>query len=258
MQQEKWTKEQTIIALYLYCNIPFNKVSSSNQDILKFSTIIGRSPNSLKMKIGNFGSFDPILKSKGIVGLTNTSKMDKDIWLEYSNDWGKLSLDSEVILSKLEGKEFDSLKNDIEFSEKSGTDKLSTVKTRINQDFFRRTVLSSYNYSCAITGLKIPELLIASHIIPWKDRLETRVNPHNGISLNAFHDKAFDKGLITITTDYKVKVSNYVFQLYDNKSVKWFKEFDNASIVLPDRFSPNIDFLKFHNDNIFEQWKKIK
>jgi putative restriction endonuclease len=60
MARDNWTREQIIVALNLYCKIPFNKVSSSHPDILRISKIIGRSANSVKMKIGNFGSFDPI------------------------------------------------------------------------------------------------------------------------------------------------------------------------------------------------------
>ena len=59
MAVEKWTREQTIVALNLYCKIPFNRVSSNHPDIIRIAKIIGRTPNSVKMKIGNFGSFDP-------------------------------------------------------------------------------------------------------------------------------------------------------------------------------------------------------
>lgn len=251
MQRDKWTKEQTIVALNLYCKIPFNRVSSTHLDILKYSNLIGRSPNSLKMKIGNFGSFDTELKKRGIVGLANTSKLDEEIWNEYSNDWERLAYESELLISKFEGKEIE-LK-EFDFEDKEGEDKIRNVKTRVNQNFFRQTVLSSYNFSCGITGLKIPEMLIASHIFPWKDKKETRVNPKNGISLNVFHDKAFDKGFITITTDFKIKVSRYIYENYDIETVKWFREYDNCKMILPERFVPELDFLKFHNENIFRK-----
>ena len=254
MKHQKWTREQTIVALNLYCKIPFNRVSSTHYDILKYSELIGRSPNSLKMKIGNFGSFDPELKKRGIVGLANASKLDKDIWTEYSHDWEKLAYDSERLILKFEGKGIDKELEEFDFEIKTGEDKIRKVKTRVNQNFFRQTVLSSYNFSCAITGLKIPEMLIASHIIPWKDRKETRVNPRNGISLNVFHDKAFDKGFLTITTDFKIKVSDFIYENNDIETIKWFKEYDNSKMILPERFVPDFEFLKFHNKNIFEKW----
>lgn len=254
MKPERWTREQTIVALNLYCKIPFNRVSSTHSDILKYSELIGRSPNSLKMKIGNFGSFDPELKKRGIVGLANTSKLDEEIWVEYSQDWEKLAYDSEKLILKFEGKDIHKEFEEFDFEEKTGEDKIRKVKTRVNQNFFRQAVLSSYNFSCAITGLKITEMLIASHIIPWKDRKETRVNPKNGICLNVFHDKAFDKGFLTITTDFKIKVSNFIYEKYDSETVKWFKEYDNYKMILPERFVPDFEFLEFHNKNIFEKW----
>ncbi len=247
MKYKRWTKEQTIVALNLYCRIPFNKVSSSHPDILKYSFLIGRSPNSLKMKIGNFGSFDYELKKRGIVGLTNTSKLDEEIWNEYSKNWERLAFESEKLIMEFENKDID----EFDYSKKKGEERISKVKTRVNQNFFRQTVLSSYNYSCGITALKIPELLIASHIIPWKIRKDTRVNPKNGICLNAFHDKAFDKGFITITTDFKIKVSNSVYDNNDEKSIIWFKQYDNSKMILPERFVPELEFLKYHNENIF-------
>jgi putative restriction endonuclease len=253
MKNEKWTREQTIVALNLYCKIPFNKVSSTHPDILKYSTFISRSPNSLKMKIGNFGSFDPELKKRGIVGLENTSKLDEEIWNEYSNDWDRLAYESEILISKFEGKDIELKLQEFDFKDKEGLDLLRNIKTRVNQNFFRQTVLSSYNFSCGITGINIPELLIASHIIPWKDKIETRVNPRNGICLNAFHDKAFDKGLITITTDFKIRVSDYIYKKYDENSTIWLKQYDNSKLILPERFVPDLEFLEYHNEEIFKK-----
>ena len=99
MAVEKWTREQTIVALNLYCKIPFNRVSSNHPDIIRIAKIIGRTPNSVKMKIGNFGSFDPELKKRGIVGLGNTSKLDGIVWNEFNQDWESLAYESELLLS---------------------------------------------------------------------------------------------------------------------------------------------------------------
>jgi putative restriction endonuclease len=98
MTRDNWTREQTIVALNLYCKIPFNRVSSNHPDIIRIAKIIGRSPNSVKMKIGNFGSFDPELKMRGIVGLGNTSKLDDLVWNEFNNDWSNLAYESELLL----------------------------------------------------------------------------------------------------------------------------------------------------------------
>ena len=209
-QQNIWSKEQTIIALNLYCKIPFNKVSSTHPDIIRIASIIGRSPNSVKMKIGNFGSFDPELKRRGIVGLSNTSKMDEVVWNEFVNDWDKLVFESELLIAKYSDVPIEkSAEIDIH-NLPLGKDREAVIKQRVNQNFFRSTILSSYNIKCCITGLSVSEFLVASHIIPWAKDEKNRLNPFNKLCLNAIHDKAFDKGFITITPEYKIRVSDYL------------------------------------------------
>ena len=61
------------------------------------------------------------------------------------------------------------------------------MKTRVNQNVFRQIVLANYNKKCAITGIDIPDLLVASHIIPWSKNEEERLNPENGICLSALY-----------------------------------------------------------------------
>lgn len=250
----RWTKEQTIVALYLYCKIPFNKVSSNHPDIIKFSKLIGRSPNSLKMKIGNFGSFDPELKKRGIIGLSNTSKLDEQIWQEFSNNWENLAFESEFLLAKFQNKTIEEI-DSISFEDfPEGKDRDTLIKTRINQNFFRSTILSSYNTKCCITGLSIPELLVASHIIPWSIDKNNRTNPHNGLCLNSFHDKAFDKGYITITPEYTIHISSCFNDFLKDETIKkFFLDFQNRPIILPERFLPSKEFLEYHYINIFKK-----
>ena len=57
------------------------------------------------------------------------------------------------------------------------------VKQRVNQWFFRRAVLAAYGARCCITGLDVPQLLVAGHIAPWSKDKQNRVNPQNGICL---------------------------------------------------------------------------
>ena len=257
MKSSKWTKEQTIVAFNLYCKIPFQKASSNNPDIIKIANIIGRSPNSVKMKIGNFGSFDPELKRKGIVGLANASKLDKEVWDEFHNDWDRLAYESEKLIAKFMNKNIESTEYEELLKIPPGLSKEQLVKTRINQSFFRQSVLSAYNSTCCITGIKIPQVLIASHIIPWSnaDDKTEKTNPKNGLCLNSLHDKAFDKGLITITPDFKIKVSQKLFDIQkDDISEKWFGNINGNKIMLPDRFLPAKEYLEYHNTKIYENF----
>ena len=153
---QRWTREQTIIAFNLYCKIPFNRVTSRHPEIQRIAKIIGRSVNSVKMKIGNFGSFDPELKRRGIVGLSNASKLDEVVWNEFNQNWEDLAFESEKILSRFEGTNI--LERSLDVAEDlfimDGIEKERLVKTRVNQNFFRQAVLSAYNFSCCISPVR--------------------------------------------------------------------------------------------------------
>ena len=104
--------------------------------------------------------------------------------------------------------------------------------------------------------MKKPDLLIASHIKPWKDsdsRTE-RTNPSNGLCLNALHDKAFDRGFITLDKDYRIVISKRLSDMrVDEKTRDWFFSYDHQQIMLPDKFIPGRDFIEYHNDVVFQR-----
>ncbi|MBI5213971.1 MAG: HNH endonuclease, partial [Nitrospirae bacterium] len=162
--------------------------------------------------------------------------------------------ESELLISKFTNQPLEKILeiniNDIP----AGKEREAIIKTRINQSFFRSTILSSYNWKCCITGLSIPDFLVASHIIPWAKDEKNRLNPHNGLCLNSIHDKAFDKGFITVSADYKIKVSKYFNDFRKEKLVAdLFLKYENQPIVLPDRFLPSKEFLEYHHKNIFRK-----
>lgn len=249
MPTDNWTREQEIVVLNLYCKIPFSKGSNSKTpDVLRIAKIIGRSPNSVKMKIGNFGSFDPELKKRGIGGLTKSTKLDREIWNEFSNNWEKLAYESEFLIAKFQGKQIEEIIPKIDVDNLPiGKDRMSLVKIRINQNFFRQTILSTYYNTCCITGIKLPQLLVASHIIPWSIDEKNRLNPHNGLCLNALHDKAFDNNLLSITPDYIIKVSEKIREHETNEYVNcMFYNIHDKKMIIPERFVPKKEFLDFH------------
>ena len=252
MAQNNWTKEETIIAFNVYCKIPFKSSNKSNPTIIKYADIIGRSPSALNMKIGNFGRLDPELKKQGIVGLKHGSKLEEEVWNEFNGNWEQLAFESEMLISKFSNQTIEEVSG-IDLKDiKIGLDREYIIKQRVNQGFFRSTILSSYYSKCCITGLSIPDFLVASHIIPWSKCKENRLNPRNGICLNSIHDKAFDKGFITITPDFKIKISTTFEQYAHEDSVKeFFIKYENRSISLPDKFHPSKEFLDYHYQNIF-------
>jgi putative restriction endonuclease len=252
MKNNNWTKEETIIAFNVYCKIPFKDSNKANPIIIKYANIIGRSPSALNMKVGNFGRLDPELKKRGIVGLENGSKLEETVWNEFHGNWEKLAYESEQLIAKFQKKTIEeSIEMEL-YDIPKGKERETIIKARINQSFFRSAVLSSYNQRCCITGLSIPAFLVASHIIPWKKDENNRLNPKNGLCLNSLHDRAFDQGFITITTNYKVLVSKY-FNDYntENAVLDLFLKYDKHPINLPDRFLPSKEFLDYHNKEIF-------
>lgn len=253
MARVNWTREQTIVTLRTYFCVPFNKANNSNQEIIRVAKIIGRGINSVKMKIGNFGSLDPELAKRGIVGLSGSSNLDREIWNEFNKDPEKLAFESTLLIAKFCNKNIEEvihLNKEEEIPE--GKEKLRLIKTRVNQYFFRDSILGIYDSKCCITGLSIPKLLVASHIIPWAYDKKNRLNPENGLCLNSIHDKAFDEGLITVTPDYKVKLSKSLLDFNKDETInKFFKDYEGAKIIMPERYFPNKMFLNYHNTKIF-------
>lgn len=243
-----WTREQTIIALSLYCKIPFNKASNSNPEIIRIAQLIGRSVTSVKMKVGNFGSFDPELRKHGIVGLTNTSKLDEEIWNEYNKNWERLAYDSEKLIAQFANKSIEETSGINIEQLPEGKEREVIVKQRINQSFFRTTVLSSYNNKCCITGLNCSELLEACHIVDWSLDMQNRLNPTNGLCLNILFHKAYDKHYLGITPDYEIVISDKLFDKtqQDCYIKDFFFQYRKKKIILPDRFLPNKECLDLH------------
>ncbi len=138
---------------------------------------------------------------------------------------------------------------------KEGKDEKSEAKRRRGQDYFRRMILNFYGGRCALTGINVEQLLLASHIIPWRDEthIKERLNPCNGICLSALYDKAFDKGLITISPDdFKVSLSSALLE-YESEEYfdKHFACIDGQKITLPSEYQPDKDFLAYHRENVF-------
>ena len=168
--QTLWTRDELILAINLYCKLPFGKMHKGNKEIIALSFVINRSPSAIARKLGNFASFDPTLKARGIKGLTNAGKLDEKIWNEFYNNWDDALIESENLLAKKTKTTIEKL-NHINERDllKEGLEKERLVKTRINQSLFRKMMLATYNFKCCITQITNQELLIASHIVPWRE-----------------------------------------------------------------------------------------
>ena len=102
--------------------------------------------------------------------------------------------------------------------------------------------------------MTIPQMLIASHIKPYavSDIQTERANPANGLLLNAFYDRAFDQGLMTVLPDLTILISDQVKEVYtDERTREWLYSIEGTKIKRPARFAPNRDLLSYHNEYVF-------
>ena len=223
--RNNWTREQTMMAFALYRILPSGKWDKRNPTVQRLADHIRRSPSAVALKLGNLASLDENRTTKG---LTNCSRLDREIWEEYAERGDALVFESQI-----------------------GYDRPALVTQRVNQQYFRNTLIHNYHDHCCITGIAIDPLLVASHIKPWKDSSPTeKVAASNGLLLNAFHDKAFDQGLITLDNDFAIHVSPHVEHTEIND--EWLYRYDGRRISLPVVCSPSREFLEFHREHIYQ------
>ena len=257
MARRDWTRDELIVAFNLYCRIPFGRIHIRNPEIIHLASAMGRTPSSVSWKLANFARLDPALQKRQIRGATHGSRAEEDIWEEFHQNWDALAFESQRLMAQLEGVSPEALVPPEIFPE--GKTREAIVKTRVNQAFFRSAVLAAYGCKCCVTGLSIPELLTASHIVPWRSDIKNRTNPRNGLCLNAIHDKAFDSGLITVGPDYRIRLSNALKRgsnLDDELHRYLLLRYEGQRIALPDRFVPDGGFLEYHNRHVFRDARK--
>ncbi|HEY5982325.1 MAG TPA: HNH endonuclease [Anaerolineales bacterium] len=253
MERTNWTREELILAFNLYCKIPFGTIHHRNPRIIALAKLLGRTPSAVAWKLANLASLDSSLRRRNIAGASHASQLDQEVWNEFTGNWERLAFESERLLAKMQGRPIE-LAAEIETDElpRSGKERRAEVMLRVNQSFFRKAVLASYGETCCVTGLTFPTLLVASHIVPWSKDEANRVNPRNGLCLNALLDRAFDTGLITVTTDFRVKISTAVRDaVKDTAKTGLLTRFHGKQIKLPDKFLPVPEFIRYHNVHIF-------
>lgn len=244
-----WTRDELILAFNLYTKIEFGKMHSRNPEIIQLAKILNRTPGSIAFKLVNFASLDPGLKKRGIKGASHSSSLDKEVWNQFYENWDTTFEKSEELLAKVKHVSVaDMYDIDLTDIQQKGIDKKRLVNTRVNQYRFRRMVLANFQDTCCITGLQQTDLLIASHITLWSKYENNRLNPANGLCLNALHDKAFESGLITVSAeDYTIKISSLLKKRKETEVENYFLKYEGKKILLPHKFLPAKDFLFIHN-----------
>ena len=132
------------------------------------------------------------------------------------------------------------------------TTKIAPHTERVGQAKWRRQLLQLWDQSCSVTLLQKERLLRASHIKPWQHCSDKdRLHRHNGLILNPSLDCLFDCGFITFRHNGgHIKISDILSER-DRKILGV-----RAEMSLRKTFSENKEYLKYHNDCVFEKWRK--
>ena len=252
----RWNRDELLIILNLYHKLRFAQFDQRQPVIIALAQRLGRTPSSVAMKLSNLASLDPTLKLRGIEGLKGASQLDREMWNAYHAQPSEMvplsqeRFDALFIEAENETTEVIPGKGIIKTTRPpSGVTEITRpTKQRRGQDYFREIVLNNYDNRCALTGLPVRELLIASHILPWRDHETERLNVRNGIALNRLHDAAFDQGLIAFDDELRMLLSKRLSELLPDPVVKTsFEVHIGQSLRIPDDgISPDQSFLAKH------------
>lgn len=249
---QNWTWEETLEAFALYFLLPPGQHHKSNKDIIALAEALGRTPSSVGLKLANIKANDPMRKGSGMV---HGSKLDAQVWEMYAERGDDLTgealdlLLADTSTSPTHGAVIEYLSSGLP----EGKDRTVVATARANQTYFRNALLDNYQHRCCLTGLCVEQLLVASHIKPWSvaDPTTERLSPENGLLLDALHDRAFDKGLMTIDFDLRVVVSRKVPKDKPGDDLLW--RYNGRRIEVPGRFKPRKEFIEYHNDVVFKR-----
>lgn len=224
-------------------------MDEDTHEVKELSKILGRrTPGAVAMRLGNYAHVDPYHQGRGIVGLKNGIRQVQPIWDEFIDNQQDLVFESERILADYQHTTIEETYPEIVFDLKDlvGEVKIRAVEVRVNQSVFRKMILKTYTNRCAISGIDLPELLVAGHIVPWAKDEHERLNPENGLCLSYLYDRAYEKGLICIDTDYKLLISR---RLKAESSKEFYQEFfgrfENQLIRVPRTYQPKKEFLEY-------------
>ena len=250
-QPRNWTRSQLLVAFALYHRLPCGRFREADPEVVQSAHAIGRTPSALKMKLWNIASLDPTM-SAGRRSLDNASASDRAMWDEIQGDWTGFAVECEQALTAAVSEPVSSEEAlEEESPNHAGQERVVETTARIGQEFFRAALMSAYNERCCITGLSMPALLVASHIVPWSVDERNRVNPRNGLLLSALHDRAFDAGLLTVDNDMTVRVSRSHADRDDEFFAAAIGSYDGQPISRPEKLEPDRRFLQYHREHIF-------
>lgn len=254
--RKNWTRHELLILLNVYHKMRFGQMHERNPAIITLAKRFERTPDGVAMKLCNLASLDPALKLRGIKGLSGASKLDESMWSEFHAHLDETVPASEEALRTLVKASEDA---EVQIQPKKGihlikappsgpTDVIVNVKVRRGQEYFRSAVLNNFGGRCGVSQLALPELLIASHILPWGAHASERLNVRNGLCLSRLHDAAFDRGLITFDDELRLVLSKRLKGELPQRCIENnFVKHEGQVLSLPeDAVLPDPSFLSEH------------
>jgi putative restriction endonuclease len=248
----RWSRDELLVTFRLYCRTPFGRLHQHNPEIVELAGLLGRTPSAVGMKACNFASLDPVQRARNIAALANVSRADRELWQEFAENAEGVAAEAEEAFSRIRGADVE-IPAHVALAIPDGPTEIDrTVRTRRVQAFFRAAVLASYEYRCALSDVSIPELLNASHIIPWKINTCRRADPRNGLALNALYDRAFDRGLITFDESLRLVLSDRL-RLADSPLFHRHAllEMEGRKLRCASRFQLDPAAMAYHREHVF-------
>jgi putative restriction endonuclease len=126
------------------------------------------------------------------------------------------------------------------------------INARQKQSLFRTRVLNNFGYQCCLSDTVEENLLIASHIIPWAEKIQTRLDPANGLCLSYVYDKLFDGGYFSLRNDFHVIITKRVSEL-SSSIQNILMSIEGVRLREPKIYSISSDYLEYHRMNKFKK-----
>jgi putative restriction endonuclease len=248
-----WTRDEDVLALALY-----KSTGSSHDDedpeVAELSRLLKRTPAAVVFKLGNFKA----VQTKGRAGLSHFAPMDLKVWREFDGHDSELYQEAEKIRNGIyarfkdrEAGQIQDLARRLMKEGRLSTERLSQVLPRHKGAALRDAVLENYGGKCAFCDLDIREMLVAAHIHRWTDDSENRYNLSNTLCLCVLHHSAFDNGLLTVSDDGTIVVSQNLRKSNSRAVQSALLNLDNTKIRMPLSYPPGKQFLADHKRLFF-------
>ena len=171
----------------------------------------------------------------------NTKKAMTDFKAGLNKFFDFLNSDFDKVFDEIESQEIKKIK---ESTKVAATDKEAIIRARVGQGSFRKSLIDYWG-KCSVSGCRMNELLIASHIKPWRFSSNSeRIDPYNGLLLLPNYDKLFDKGYISVDLNGRIIISRYL----PDENISLLKLKGIPPINLEHH---HVKYLKYHHEKCF-------